>query len=73
MQWEKSADDAHSDDIKCLALEVANWLNTMDKDHVAKDGDWVYLDPHDRRGRGFQHKMTGCLLCPIEYDWETKE
>jgi len=28
------------------------------------------LDPGTKDGRGFDHKLTGRLLCPVDYNWE---
>lgn len=28
------------------------------------------LDPEVKDGRGFDHELTGRLLCPVDYDWE---
>ena len=28
------------------------------------------LKPNSKEERGFQSDSTGCLLCPVEYDWD---
>ncbi|KAK7024173.1 hypothetical protein VNI00_016551 [Paramarasmius palmivorus] len=71
-QWERPADEARGDDIKRLKVEVANWLNTLDKDDLqvlSEYEDYSFVTPHTRLGRGFQNITTGRLLCPIDYDW----
>ncbi|KAK7024547.1 hypothetical protein VNI00_016222 [Paramarasmius palmivorus] len=70
--WERPADEARGDDIKRLKVEVANWLNTLDKDDLqvlSEYEDYSFVTPHTRLGRGFQNITTGRLLCPIDYDW----
>ncbi|KAF9224087.1 hypothetical protein BS17DRAFT_704328, partial [Gyrodon lividus] len=30
----------------------------------------LIIQSHDKAGRGFNHDVTGQLLCPVDYDWE---
>jgi hypothetical protein len=61
-ELQKGANDARGDDVLSIREAVANWLNKAYATHTP-------LDISSRCSRGIQHKTTGRLLCPIEYDW----
>ncbi|KAI3998398.1 hypothetical protein EV122DRAFT_256013 [Schizophyllum commune] len=64
---EARADTARGDDISKIKSSVAEWLNASPYN----------CDPplsfHDRKGRGFDNKVTGRALCPIEYDYSNTQ
>ena len=63
------ANDAQSDDTSRLKAVVANWLNCdMCCDEVT--GPSSMLSATHRWECGISNDVTGCLLCPIEYDWD---
>lgn len=66
-QLEARADTARGDDISKIKSSVAEWLNASPYN----------CDPplsfHERKGRGFDNKVTGRALCPIEYDYDNPE
>jgi hypothetical protein len=35
-----------------------------------ENSDDAPLSPTSKEGRGFEHELTGRLLCPIDYDWD---
>ncbi|KAK7015136.1 hypothetical protein VNI00_019202 [Paramarasmius palmivorus] len=72
---ELKADGARGDDIGKLKPEIANWLND-ETIAAAADGlvdPKLLVSPMDKACRGFQHPVTGRLLCSIIYDWDDPE
>ncbi|KAF8447192.1 hypothetical protein L210DRAFT_3525191 [Boletus edulis BED1] len=62
-ELQKGADGARGDDANNLKSSVATWLNEQDPSPVP-----LFI-PTQKRGRGFDHDITGQLLCPVDYDW----
>ncbi|KAF9034848.1 hypothetical protein BJ165DRAFT_1533884 [Panaeolus papilionaceus] len=62
-QLQKGANDARSDDVRCIKEELGGWLN-----HAFAPA--VPFSIKSRGDRGFQNDITGRLLCPIQYDWD---
>ncbi|KAN0081294.1 hypothetical protein V8E55_008918 [Tylopilus felleus] len=62
-QLKKDADGARGDDANTLKTLVATWLNEQDSHPVP-----LFIIG-EKRGRGFNHDVTGKLLCPVDYDW----
>ena len=65
-QLTKGADGARSDDTTSLKSAVAHWLN----ERSPPPDPPVIVKSKTRHG--FFHRVTGELLCPVEYDWTEK-
>ena len=63
-QLNKGADSARGDDTASLKLAVVHWLTEAYPDAQPR------LEPDEKTGRGFNHDLTGHLLCPVDYNWE---
>jgi hypothetical protein len=63
IQLQKGADGACGDDANTLKSSVASWLNEQDPHPVP------LFAIREKQGRGFNHDITGRLLCPVDYDW----
>ena len=63
IQLQKGADGAHGDNANTLKSSVASWLNEQDPHPVP------LFTIGEKQGRGFNHDITGRLLCPVDYDW----
>ncbi|KAF9501633.1 hypothetical protein BDN71DRAFT_1500672 [Pleurotus eryngii] len=64
---EFGASQGRSEDVFALKEAVADFINAdlpTGNPRVGRE---------DRVGRGFAHKVTGHLLCPIQYDWHDPE
>ncbi|KAF8437720.1 hypothetical protein L210DRAFT_3546765 [Boletus edulis BED1] len=62
-ELKKGADGARADDTNSLKHSVANWLNEQ------QPPPSPLLPVNDKQGRGFDHDLTGSLLCPIDFNW----
>jgi hypothetical protein len=63
LQLRKGAGGARGDDAANLKLVIVSWI-------VALFGNPLPpLSPNIKSDRGFEHDVTGHLLCPIDYDW----
>ncbi|GLB39246.1 hypothetical protein LshimejAT787_0604080 [Lyophyllum shimeji] len=62
---ESSAGDARSDDTAKLEEEIANWPN------IRTPAPVPILNANLRANCGLQYDVTGRLLRPTEFDWET--
>ena len=60
---QRGADGARGDDANTLKTSVASWLNEQDPHPVP-----LFI-VGEKRGRGFDHNVTGKLLCPVDYNW----
>ncbi|KAF8835229.1 hypothetical protein BDN67DRAFT_913391 [Paxillus ammoniavirescens] len=62
-QLNHGADGARSDDAATLKVAVATWLmeQTPHPEPI--------IHSRDKAGRGFNHDVTGRLLCPVDYNW----
>ena len=60
----KGASGARGDDAANLKPAVVSWLNDLLETTATPP-----LSPTDKSQRGFEHELTGQLLCPIEFDW----
>ncbi|KAI6013029.1 hypothetical protein EDC04DRAFT_2579635, partial [Pisolithus marmoratus] len=65
-QLNKGADSAHGDDVASLKLAVVHWLMSAEPEECA-------LQPDEKDGQGFDHELTGHLLCPVDYDWYSSD
>lgn len=59
----KGATGAQGDDAANLKPAIVSWLVDFFENPA------VPLSPTMKADRGFEHDLTGCLLCPIDYDW----
>ncbi|KAF8833422.1 hypothetical protein BDN67DRAFT_986045 [Paxillus ammoniavirescens] len=64
---ERGADCAQGDDCASLKPAIVQWLM------LVRPAPEPPLDPFEKTGRGFNHDITGCLLCPVDYDWRDAE
>ena len=64
MQLRKGASGARRDDAANMKPAVVSWLTELLGNPV------VPLTPNNKSERGFEHDLTGQLLCPMEYDWD---
>ncbi|KAI6040146.1 hypothetical protein EDC04DRAFT_2567493, partial [Pisolithus marmoratus] len=55
------------DDSATLKVAVAQWLN---ESQPPPDPP---LSTEQKNGRGFNHKITGKLLCPTDYNWSNAD
>src|SRR5579863_3775001 len=69
---QSGANDTHSDDTGRLKAVVAEWLNSCSKDDCP-DVTSRWLSSKDKKNHGISNNVTGCLLCPIDYDWDDLE
>lgn len=61
-QIEKKGNAARSDDVGRMKEDVATFLNQMYNPSTA-------FITRNRDQQGLQGTITGCLLCPIHFDW----
>lgn len=68
-QLHKGSGCARGDDAANLKPAVVSWLGPL------FDPKYTHppLPPTSKSARGFEHHITGKLLCPIDYDWEDPE
>ncbi|KIM61043.1 hypothetical protein SCLCIDRAFT_123089, partial [Scleroderma citrinum Foug A] len=59
----KGMDGAHGDNANTLKSAVATWLNEQQPHPVP------LLPLGEKQERGFNHDLTGQLLCLVDYDW----
>ncbi|ESK90125.1 hypothetical protein Moror_7820 [Moniliophthora roreri MCA 2997] len=72
---EHKADGTHGDDVGNLKTQVAQWLNN-ETVSAAVNGlidPKLIVSPTDKSCRGFDHLVTGHLLCSILYNWDNLE
>lgn len=68
-QLQKGAGSARGDDAANLKPVVVSWVGPIfDPDHAHPP-----LSPTNKSERGFEHHVTGKLLCPIDFDWNDPE
>lgn len=67
LQLRKGASGARGDDTANLKPAIVSWVLALFPQPV------VLLSPTIKSDRGFEHEITGRLLCPIEYDWLDQE
>jgi hypothetical protein len=68
-QLRKGSGCARGDDASSLKPAVVSWLGSLfDPKHTHAP-----LSPTNKSERGFEHHITGKLLCPIDYDWNDTE
>lgn len=63
MKLRKGASGARGDDAANLKPAIVSWVLSLSVHPV------VLLSPTSKADRGFEHDLTGRLLCPIEYNW----
>ncbi|KAG1816964.1 hypothetical protein DFJ58DRAFT_673489, partial [Suillus subalutaceus] len=63
----RTAAAARGEDTKSLKPVIIDW--------IAPAGEPVVppLPWNSKTSRGFNHPLTGCLLCPAELDWDDTE
>ncbi|KAG8220269.1 hypothetical protein J3R82DRAFT_1363, partial [Butyriboletus roseoflavus] len=63
-QLNHDADSARSNDAATLKVTMVAWLmeQTPRPEPV--------IQSHDKASCGFNHDVTGQLLCPVDYNWE---
>ena len=63
----KSASGARGDDTKSLKGAILNWITPK---------GWALIPPlswNVKIDQGFNHEVTGALLCPTDLDWSNQE
>ena len=63
VQLRKGAGGARGDHAANLKPAVVSWLFPLFDDFQSP------LSPVTKMDRGFEHSITGSLLCPIDYNW----
>ena len=63
MQLKRGQDGARSDDTCQMKKSIIEMLPVLDPDAAAA------LDLKEKQNRGFNHPLTGRLLCPARLDW----
>lgn len=66
-QIQKGASSARSDDTKSLKSAIVDWLMPSGEALIPPIARNVKID------RGFNHDVTGALLCPAGVDWSDHE
>ena len=66
-QLQKGASSARSDDTKSLKAAIIDWLTDPGEPLIPPIARNVKTD------RGFNHDVTGSLLCPAGIDWSDPE
>lgn len=67
IQIQKGASSARSDDTKSLKSAIIDWLVPTGEPLIPPIARNVKID------RGFNHEVTGALLCPVGLDWSDPE
>jgi hypothetical protein len=65
MKLRKGAAGARGDDAANLKPAIVSWLIDLYPDEKPAP-----LSPSNKTERGFEHDVTGRLLCPVDYDWQ---
>jgi hypothetical protein len=89
IKLQTGANDARSDDTGKLKVAIAEWLNARkpkkrncnptrdgndsEADDNNNDTPSLSLSPRGKEERGISNNITGCLICPIDYDWDDPE
>lgn len=66
MMLQKGASSARSDDTKSLKSAIVDWLSPPNEPVIPPIARNIKID------RGFNHQVTGALLCPAGVDWSDK-
>ncbi|KAI9572485.1 hypothetical protein HD554DRAFT_2036058 [Boletus coccyginus] len=64
LQLNRGADSACGDDAASLKPAVIHWLT------ATYPNTELGLELSEKTGRGFDHNITGHLLCPVDYNWQ---
>ena len=67
LQLQKGASGARSDDTKSLKSAIIDWLTAPGKPLVPP------IPRNTKAERGFNHEITGALLCSAGIDWSDQE
>lgn len=67
LQLQKGASSARSDDTKSLKSAIIDWLTPPGEALIPPISRNVKVE------RGFNHEVTGALLCPAGVDWSDQE
>jgi hypothetical protein len=62
LELRKGAAGARGDDAANLKPAIVSWITDFFENPVP-------LSPVSKSDRGFEHDITGKLLCPIDFDW----
>ena len=66
IKLQAGANDACSDDTSWLKVAIAEWLNSSTSSNVR-------ISAKVKEEHGIFNDVMGCLLCPINYDWDNPE
>ncbi|KJA26299.1 hypothetical protein HYPSUDRAFT_132935 [Hypholoma sublateritium FD-334 SS-4] len=64
---QKGASSARSDDTKSLKSAIIDWITPLGEPLMPP------ISWNSKSGRGFNHEVTGALLCPAGLDWNDVE
>jgi hypothetical protein len=67
VQLRKGSSGARGDDAANIKPAIVSWLGSLFQNPE------VPLSPSNKTERGFEHDITGKLLCPIEFDWDDQK
>ena len=67
IEIQKGANASRADDTKGLKGVILDWITPPDGMLVPQ------LNRRHKFDRGFNHEVTGALLCPAGVDWNTAE
>ena len=87
IKLQTGANDARSDDTGKLKVVIAEWLNSRNLQKIHNSGrdgnesesdddsnlNALILSLKGKDERGISNNTTGCLICPIDYDWDNPE
>ncbi|KAJ3514482.1 hypothetical protein NMY22_g14718 [Coprinellus aureogranulatus] len=65
---QKGANAARSDDTRSLKSAVIDWIAPASGEPIHP-----HIPKHSKVDRGFNHDITGALLCPTSLDWSKEE
>jgi hypothetical protein len=63
LELRKGAAGARGDDAANLKPSIVSWIVDFFGNMA------VPLSPTSKSDRGFEHDITGQLLCPVDFDW----
>lgn len=64
-QLRKGEAGARGDDAANLTPVIVSWIGAL-FEHASH----IALIPTLKTDRGFEHELTGRLLCPVDYNWD---
>lgn len=67
-QIQKGANAARSDDTRSMKSAILDWIAPSNGEPIRP-----HIPRNSKLDRGFNHEITGALLCPASMDWKKEE